>query len=270
MPTRRDRDSNEKRLKPVHPNAGIEAALRRFLFDMIEEMSRSYRYWLRAQYRQKPPRLAQDVSPAKALNVELRKLGMRWRKRWNAAAPRLADWFLQSVETRSSSVLRRILKEHGITVRFTMTPAMRDVIDASVQESVALIKSIPQQYHTEIEGLVMRSVKAGRKLDDLTRELQQRYHVTRKRAELIARDQNNKATAALTRARQMEMGVEWAIWVHSHGGKEPRKTHLANTGKRYKVSEGWYDPDPRVRRNIFPGELINCRCVSRPVVKGFT
>ena len=42
------------------------------------------------------------------------------------------------------------------------------------------------------------------------------------------------------------MGVDEALWLHSHAGKEPRPTHLANDGKRYKISEGWYDPDPRV------------------------
>ena len=58
--------------------------------------------------------------------------------------------------------------------------------------------------------------------------------------------------------------------MHSGGGKEPRPTHLA-AGKRkqrYDVREGWYDP--AVGKNIFPGELINCRCVSRPVIEGFT
>jgi SPP1 gp7 family putative phage head morphogenesis protein len=214
--------------------------------------------------------MAQDESPAKDLERELRRLGIRWRKRFNAAAPKLAQWFLQSVEDRSSAALRRILKDHGITVKFTMTPAMRDIVDASVAESVGLIKSIQQQYHTEVQGLVMRSVKAGRRLDVLTRELQQRYGVTRKRAALISRDQNNKATAALTRARQVEIGIEEAVWLHSAGGKEPRPTHVANSGKRYRVDEGWYDTDPRVRRRIFPGELINCRCVSRPIVKGFS
>lgn len=270
LPTRRDLGSNERRLKPVHPNAGIHAAFRKALLRLIDEMQGSYLYWLRAQYRQTPPRLALDAIPARQLQKELNGLGSRWRKRWNSAAPKLADWFSQSVEDRSSAVLRKILRDAGITVKFTMTAGMRDVFAATVQESVSLIKSIPQQYHTEVEGLVMRSVKEGRKLDVLTRQLQHRYHVTRKRAELIARDQNNKATAVFTKVRQLELGIEEAIWQHSGGGKEPRKTHVANSGKRYKVAEGWFDPDKRVRRKIFPGELINCRCVSRPVVKGFT
>ena len=46
--------------------------------------------------------------------------------------------------------------------------------------------------------------------------------------------------------------------MHSHAGKTVRKTHYANDGKRYNVAEGWFDPDPKVSRRIWPGELINC------------
>ena len=77
------------------------------------------------------------------------------------------------------------------------------------------------------------------------------------------------ATASMTRARQTELGITEAIWMHSGGGKHPRPSHLA-AGKsktKYDVKVGWYDPD--VGKNIFPGELPNCRCVSRAVVKGF-
>lgn len=270
MPTRRERDSNEKVLRAVYPNAGYEALLRRKLLDLIDEMANSYRYWIRACYRAHKPIMAQDDIPARELERALKGLGKRWEKRFNEAAPELARYFATAIERRSSDNLRYILKKGGITVKFRMTRAMRDALEATIAENVGLIRSIPQQYHTEVQGLVMRSVTAGRKLDEVTRELRQRYMLTRKRAALIARDQNNKATAVMTRARQQEVGVEEAVWLHSHGGKVPRKTHLANSGKRYKIAEGWFDPDPRVRKRIWPGELINCRCVTKSVVKGFS
>jgi SPP1 gp7 family putative phage head morphogenesis protein len=266
---RRDKGSNEKVLVPVHPNAGTRQAYQRKLLALTDAMAHSYVYWLRACYRANEPVLAQD-SPASELEKTLKQLGRYWLKRFSAAAPELAEWFAQDVDKRSSAALRSILRRGGISVRFRMTKAMRDVLDASVAESVGLIRSIPQQYHTEVEGLVMRSVKAGRKLDVLTRELKQRYGVTRKRAALIARDQNNKTTAAFTRVHYGELGIEKAVWLHSTAGKEPRPTHVKNSGKAYVVSEGWFDPDPRVRKRIWPGELINCRCVAKPVVKGFS
>jgi SPP1 gp7 family putative phage head morphogenesis protein len=257
----------EKILKPVRPNAGIEAEYRARLDRLIADMTRSYLHWIRAQYRQTPPMIAQDATPAKELEREIASLGRQWTKNWNKAADQLADWFARSTKARSEKTLHRILKEAGISVQFKMTPTVKDIFEATVSENVGLIKSIPEQYHTQVQGMVMRSVTTGRDLEQLTNDLAKRYRLTRKRAAFIARDQNNKSTAVITRARQEEAGIDEAIWLHSHGGKTPRPTHLANDGKRYKVSEGWYDP--AVKEYIWPGTLPNCRCVAKPVVKGF-
>lgn len=212
--------------------------------------------------------IALDAVPAAALRKAVRLLARRWTKKWNDAAPKLAKWFAQSAATRSDKVLAKILKDAGIAVEFRMTAAARDVIHASVNQSVALIKSIPQQYLAQVEVLVMQSVQQGRDLAPLAKQLQKQFGVTQRRAALISRDQNNKATAAMMRARQAELGITEAIWLHSGGGREPRPTHVKNSGKRYNVATGWYDPAEK--KWIFPGELIRCRCVSRPVIKGFS
>jgi uncharacterized protein with gpF-like domain len=91
--------------------------------------------------------------------------------------------------------------------------------------------------------------------------------VTRKRAALISRDQNSKATSALHKARQLELGIEEGIWMHSHGGKKPRPSHLKNDGKKYDIKKGWYDPD--AKQWVQPGELISCHCVGRSIIPGF-
>ncbi len=259
-----------KVLKPVHPNAGIAALYRRKLDALVAEMANSYRHWLVARYRANPPIAADAALPARDLERQLSELGRQWARRFDEAAPRLARWFSQSAERRSMRSLDRILRDAGMSVEFKMNPEMRDAFQATVTENVGLIRSIASEYHTQVEGLVMRSVSAGRDLESLTNELQARFGVTRRRAALIARDQNNKATAVFVRVRQKQAGIKKAVWLHSHGGKEPRKTHLANSGKPYDPEKGWYDPDPRVRRNIWPGELINCRCVSRSIVEGFS
>ena len=260
----------EKILRPVHPNAGIQAEYRARLDRLIAEMQRSYVYWLRAQYRETPPRIAMDATPAKELERELKLLGVRWEKRFAAAAPKLAKWFTLSASVRTRENLKKILKDSGISVEFQMTPVMRDVLHATLAENVGLIKSIASEYHGQVEGLVMRSVATGRDLGQLSTDLRARYDITRNRAALIARSQNNLATASFTRVRQQEAGITEAVWLHSHGGKTPRKTHLAKDGKRYDIALGWFDPDPKVRRRIWPGQLVNCRCVSKSVVKGFS
>lgn len=264
------RRSTEKVLRPIHPNAGIEAAYRLKLDRLIQEMQASTIYFVKAAYRANPPEIAQDETPAEALRKAIKALSDRWLKRFDEAAPKLAKWFGMATERRSAAAFRKILKDAGLTVEFTMTPAMRDILDATVNQNVALIKSIPAQYFEQIEGLVMRSVQTGRDLGGLTDELQSRYGVTSRRAALIARTQNNLATASMARARQVEVGISEAVWVHSGGGHEARPTHLkaGREHQRYDVNKGWFDPAEQ--RFILPGELINCKCIGRPVVKGFS
>lgn len=256
-----------KVLRPCHPNAGIAAAYRRRMVRLIDEMHRSVLHWITAAYEANEPAIAQDVLPAKAFRDEMRKLVRRWQRRFDEAAPELADYFATEVSDRSDGALCAILKKAGITVKLQMTQAQRDVLAATVFENVGLIKSIPQQYLMQVEGSVMRSVQAGRDLGTLAKELQDRYKVTKKRAALIARDQNNKVNAVMTRTRQIELKITEAVWKHSHAGKKPRPTHVKMDGKRYDVAEGMYDS--KEGRNVFPGELINCRCTSRSVIQGF-
>ncbi len=264
------RRRGENVLHPVRPNAGVEAAYRRRLWRLIEEMRDSFAYRIKAAYRANEPIMARDDLPASEIQDAIRKLARQWQHRFDGAAPDLAKFFAIAASRRSDAMLKSVLKKIGFTVQFKMSRAMRDILKATIEQNVQLIKSIPEEYLTQVQGSVMRAVQTGRDLGPLAKEIEAHYGVTRRRAALIARHQNNMATAAMTHARQTEVGIEEAIWQHSGGGREPRPTHVANSGKRYKVAEGWFDPEKRVRRKIWPGELISCKCVSRPIVKGFT
>lgn len=243
---------------------------RRQLNKLIEEMAASTEYWLTATYRQNEPKIAADETPADALRRSMKDLSKRWLAKFDVMSTKLAEYFAQSVEKRSTAAMKKILKDGGWTVSFQMTPAMRDVIDATVHENVALIRSIPQQYLSQVEGIVMRGVQNGRDLGVISKDLQERLGVTKRRAALIARDQSNKANASLTRARQLELGITHAQWVHSGGGKTQRKSHVKASKDKviYDIKEGWFDPD--VGERILPGQLVACRCVGRPIIKGFS
>ena len=266
---------DKRLLPPVRPNAGTEALYRRKLQALIREMNASVLYWIRAAYRANEPIIAKDELPSKALQRVIDRLSKRWRKNFDAAAAELAAYFAQRANQRVASQLTRILKERGFSVQFKMTQAMRDVMNAVIEENVGLIRTIPEQYFKAIQGDVMRSVQTGRDLGQLTKDLESNYGVSHRRAAFIARDQNNKMTGVMINARQREVGITEAIWLHSGGGKEPRPNHV-KFGKekaRYDVTKGIYDPDADGKgkgRWIFPGQLINCRCVSRPVIPGFS
>lgn len=260
-----------KLLPPAYPNAGIEAEYYRRLTNLIEEMHRSLIYWIGVAYRQNEPEisnLALDASPAKNLDAVIRRLARRWLKRFNALADDLARWFAQSAQNRSETVLKAALKKSGIAIKFTLTPAANDALQATIAENVGLIRSIPQQHLTAVQGHVMRSIQAGGDLGTLTKVLINQFGSTKRRAALIARDQNHKATAVITRVRQLELGLTKARWVHSGIGREPRPSHVKASQDKviYDVAKGWWDPHEK--KFIWPGTLINCHCTSRPVMEG--
>lgn len=261
------RKKNDTILPPVRPSLALEIEFRKKLDRIIREMAGSVEYWLAAKYRQNEPKvvsIAEDDNPAAALRKAIRLLSKRWQKNFDEIAVELAKYFAKGAAARSDSQLRSILRKGGITVRFVMTPAMRDILGATVNANVALIKSIPGEYFTQIEGIVMRSVQAGRDLGGLTKDLERQFGVTRRRAAIIARTQNNLATASLDRCRRLELGITEAVWMHSAGGKQPRKRHVAFSGKKFDIRVG--APIGDKGQNVMPGEEINCRCVSRPVL----
>jgi SPP1 gp7 family putative phage head morphogenesis protein len=256
--------SKVKAIRAIWPNAGTRQRYQRRMVALIREMADSVEYWLQAQRKATPPVLASDALPSDAMKDEVQRLFEQWRKRFEKEAPKMAGAFVKGQFSATNAAMRQALRDAGWSIQFTMTPAMRDAFEASLAENVGLIKSIPAQYLQEVEGIVMRNYAAGRDLKSMAAEIRARYHVAANRAVLIARDQANKANSVVQAARQTELGITEAIWLHSHAGKTPRPTHVAMNGKRYLISKGMYDS--AVKKFIWPGELISCRCQQRSVL----
>ena len=248
-------------MQPIRPNAGLRTKYQRVLEEAVSEMDKSLRYWLTAAYRKEADRIALDASPAAILAAAFRKLARRWQRRFDKLAPELAEYFATAACDRSDAAMMAALRKAGFTVRFRMTAAQRDAVQAVIQENVSLIKSVASQHLAQVEGTVMRSIAAGRDLHTLAADLEKTHGVTKRRAAFIARDQNNKATAVLTRTRQIELGATQARWLHSAGGKTPRPEHVAFSGHLYDVRKGAYLEG----KWVWPGSEPNCRCVSVPV-----
>ena len=230
------------------------------------DMHISFEYWVTASYRKNPPRLssliAQDGTPSDATRKVIASLAKKWIKHFEDSAPTVAASYMKSIFDASDIAFRKSLKDAGWSVKFTMTPAIKDAFTASLNENISLIKSIPVQYAQEMEGIVMRSYSAGRDLETMVKDIKQIYPKAATRAETIARDQSNKANAVCNRTRQMELGITQAKWMHSHAGEVPRPSHVKANGKIYNIAEGCLIDGVYIQ----PGELINCRCSSRPIL----
>lgn len=264
----------EKTLKPVIANRGVEMHYRRAMQELIAEMQGSVMYWTEAAYKKFPPRMlalnneiATDAAPhtrSERINRILKELADRWTKKFAISADKIAESYLRSMYNASDNSLRQALKEAGISVKFSMTPTVRDAFTASVEENVSLIKSIPSEYFPQVNGIVMRTYSTGRDLHKMTQELKELYPKAADRAETIARDQSNKANATITRARQMELGITEGIWMHSSAGKVPRPSHVqaGKDKRRFNLAEGCLIEG----EHILPGQKINCRCSWRAVL----
>jgi uncharacterized protein with gpF-like domain len=252
----------EKTVQPARPNLGLEAAYREKLERLIERMNASVQWWILAAYKQNTPEMAQDAVPAKALQSVLKRLRKQWQGEFDEAAPDVSSWFAENSRRQTDRSFAVALKKAGFSVKFDLTPETRDILHATIGENVSLIKSISSEYFTDVEGAVMRATAAGRDVGTLAAEIENTYGVTKRRAAFISRDQLNKSTANVTRARQQQLGITRAIWVHSRGGRHPRPSHVAANGRKYLIAEGCEIDG----KKIFPGELFNCRCVCKSIL----
>lgn len=259
-------------LPAIRPNAGIEAAYRSAMQQMVGEMSASFIYWTRAAWKKESmlPLLAQDkIGGSRGPIIDLRRTMIRmakfWQKRFDGLADTLAKVFVNGATQHTDKAMMSELSKAGFAVKFSMTQESRMAYQAVLQENVGLIKSISGEYLKDVQGDVWRAVSQGYDLQQLTDTLQERYGVTHKRAAFIARDQASKAKAVIENVRRQELGITMAIWQHSGAGKEPRPSHVAANGKQYELDKGMLIDG----KYILPGTEINCRCTSRAVIPGF-
>lgn len=258
-------------VRAIHASAAVHDWYFDKLIEFVNRMQTDVtRHVLAAYGSLEPQEYAADAAPKNPsilLRAALRKWGGLWISRFDKLSLDLSRDFARKSFTITQTQLRAALKDAGFTVKFAPTPESRAAYQAVIAEQVNLIKSIPQQYLKDVESKVWGSVMKGADMHALSVDLRKTYGITRDRAAVIARDQNNKAKAIIESTRRQELGITRAIWQHSAGGKVPRATHVAMSGKSYLIAQGMYDSD--AGKYVLPGELINCRCTSRAVISAF-
>jgi 8-oxo-dGTP pyrophosphatase MutT (NUDIX family) len=212
---------------------------------------------------------AKPPSQSVLLQRAMHKWGTKWTRRIESMSDRIARDFATKNRNATERAMKSKLAKAGFTVKFKPNKGVTAAYDAVIAENVGLIRSIPQKYLTDVQGLVWRSVMDGSDMETLSKGLQEKYGIAWRRASLIALDQNHKAKAAMERARRLEVGITSAQWLHSHAGIDKRPSHVKAGAEKvvYEVAKGWWDPDEQ--KWIWPGTLIRCRCTDCAVIPGF-
>ncbi len=132
---------------------------------------------------------------------------------------------------------------------------------AWIEHNTGLIVTIPQSTLGEMKGIVREGFLTGKRTKEITREIQDAYHRTKRHARLLARDQTAKLNGQLTEAQQRDAGVNEYVW-STCGDSRVRDSHRRLHGKRFS----WDNP-PEVTpgRRLHPGQDYQCRCVALPV-----
>lgn len=139
----------------------------------------------------------------------------------------------------------------GVNV-FRNEPFLAPLAEGWVRTNTDLIKSIPTQLNSGLEGMVRRSVMNGSSIRDLKEQIKKEYDTTDYRAKLIAQDQTLKLNADLTRYRLLSVGVKEYHW-RTVNDSRVRDSHIARAGKVYA-----FDKPPG--GGLHPGQEVRCRC----------
>lgn len=256
-------------IKPVYANAGEMMAYQRQLEKLIDAMHSSVMFHVKAAWRRAglpETKMAKDAGPEAALTKAMNKLGKQWLDTFNSSSKDIAKKFAAAAKRNHDMSFSSGLRKAGFTVDMSSLPEIDFALGGIISENVDLIRSIPQEYFDDVIERVRESVEKGRSMGELTDHLENRYGVTRRRAALIARDQNNKATAAIHRIRQKQVGIKKAKWIHTSASAHPREEHISWDGQTYDIDTGMYsDVDGEF---VWPGTPINCGCTSMSVVPG--
>lgn len=153
----------------------------------------------------------------------------------------------------------------GIDIRedYYLGDFYKEKLEEWVNDNVELIKTIPEESLGKMRDVVYEGFTKGKTTTSMVKELQRMYRISRRHAELIARDQTAKLNGQIQRAQQLDAGITEYIW-YTVGDSRVRQSHAALNGSKFS----WNDPpivDERTGRRCHPAEDYQCRCIGRPV-----
>lgn len=254
---------------PLTYPAGQMERYQRLIGKLTAAMFKDYRRELASVFRQNEV-ITIDASISSQARITLNRLRDKWARIFRRESPRIVDQIVNGIDKASSDTLKQSLKalSGGITLKTDAMPAaLKQAVGAAVFENVALIKSIEAQYHTQIEGAVMRSLQpGGRGMADVFEALQKYEGITDRRKNVIAKDQVRKVTAAIDVERAKSAGINKFKWLHSGNTSHAREDHMAMSGNIYDYD----DPpviDQRTGERGYPGQAVSCRCQMIPIIE---
>lgn len=184
---------------------------------------------------------------------------------------RLRTTFRDSaISTELQEVGLDVAKQNANQLRRTIGIAIRDTdfglgpqIDQFIATNVSRIKSLAGEQLVDITEILSRPGALGLRVEDLAKQIQDRFKVTKSKASLLARDQTLTLNSSIARNRQQNAGITEYVWTTS-GDERVREAHAELDG----TVQRWNDPPVTSESGAtnHPGEDFQCRCTAFPVL----
>lgn len=151
---------------------------------------------------------------------------------------------------------------------------IKGLLKQYMEENVKRIKSVPLNAAKKIEKIVLENLKTGAEraesLTDIVMQIGKLPDSMRSRAKLIARTEIAKMSTGLVKARAVSSDINWYVWRSTHDIRVRSSHKLMD-----KVLVAWDDPASpeeldgakRSYGHYHPGEIFNCRCYARPLIR---
>ena len=256
----------------LRPSAGVAARYNRSLQALIDLMLRETQREVEKLFTSPvaiESHVTTDASISSQSRILMNGLISRFTVLFAQQAKPISERMVKQSEKNSSTDLKSSLKEisGNVTLKTDTLKSgpVADIAKASVNESVTLIKSIPQRFLDKTAQAVSRSITSGNGLQDLKPFFEKQKGITKRHAELMAEDQTRKVYNGINRGRMEALGFTSFEWIHTGGSQQPRQDHIDMSGNVYRF-DNLPVIDERSGERGIPGQAPNCRCVMRPIL----
>lgn len=245
----------------------LEAVIERLLFPVLERAfgERSERSLVVSEPDEPEARTRVDARIPRFVSAKLEAIDVHLLEIFNEAEIDAALEIIgRRVATHNAAQLQRVI---GIVIR-DADPGVAAMVDGFRAINVSRIKSLAGEELVEITQILEASSANGVRVGTLSKQLQERFGVTRSKGNLLARDQTLSLNAQITRVRQTNLGIESYVWTTAgddrvRDGSEGDTDHASLDGQTFRWDT---PPDVGDGRHLHPGEDYQCRCTAFPVL----
>lgn len=258
---------------PIIPSVALEVWYKKQINPLVTALLDDYKRAIFAEAKTPTGKAfyGTDAVLTDMFNATLRSLRQRWASIFQNFADKMAPAFVDKVEGQATSATMFSLSTAGLKAPVaTYNANVANTLKASVTFNHTLITGLATEAHEKVFSAVMLSLTSPNPeeqgMNGIRDAIVRAGIDSKKRVELIVRDQTSKIYSAVSEERMAQNGVEEFEWLHSSAGKTQRHSHVEKNGQIFKLNDPRLWEGPKADQGP-PGWAINCRCRKVPIIR---